>query len=177
MTCIVAIKQSGKVFMGADSAGVGGLSLDICKNPKIYRNGPFILGFTSSFRMGQLLGYSLQVPKQKKDEPIENFMAVTFINAVRDCLKAGGFSKKENEVETGGTFIVGYKGRIFVIFDDFQVHEPTQSFTSVGCGDHIAKGSLFSTKHLNPYSRIKTALRAAESFSAGVRKPFIVEEL
>lgn len=162
--------------MGSDSAGVGGLALDICKNPKIYKNGPFIFGFTSSFRMGQLLGHSLKVPKQSKGESIDHFMNVTFINSVRDCLKAGGFSKKENEVESGGTFIVGYKGRIFVIFDDYQVHEPSQSYASVGCGDQIAKGSLYSTKGMNNNLRIKKALAAAEAFSAGVRRPFLIRE-
>lgn len=41
MTCVVALKlDDGRVLMGADSAGVSGLSLEIRSDPKIYRVGP-----------------------------------------------------------------------------------------------------------------------------------------
>ena len=31
---------------------------------KVFHNGEFIMGFTDSFRMGQLLQYKLQIPPQ-----------------------------------------------------------------------------------------------------------------
>ncbi len=54
MTCIAAVAHEGNVWMGADSAGVSGLALAVRRDPKIYRVGDFLFGFTSSFRMGQL---------------------------------------------------------------------------------------------------------------------------
>jgi ATP-dependent protease HslVU (ClpYQ) peptidase subunit len=179
MTCIVALKHKGVVYMGADSAGVGGMSLQARKDPKIYVNGPFMFGFTSSFRMGQILGHSFIPPAREKGEDLIKFMSTKFINEVRTCLRTAGFAKMESNVETGGTFIVAYKAHLFVVYDDFQVAEMVSGFAAVGCGQDLALGSLFTTKHMwsnDPRARLKTALEAAAEFSAGVRAPFIIRE-
>jgi hypothetical protein len=182
MTCIVALKHAGKIYMGSDSAGVGGLSLTVRADPKIYRVGPALFGFTTSFRMGQLLGHSFTMPKHDSDQTIETFMATTFINALRVCLKDGGFAKKINETESGGNFLVGYRGRIFNVWDDYQVGESALPYDAVGCGFDLALGSLHTTAALKlrsilPRERIRFALAAAERFSAGVRGPFKIEML
>lgn len=179
MTCIVALKADGTVYMGADSAGVAGTSLTQRADPKIYSVGTMVIGFTSSFRMGQLLGYKLKVPDHDPRMPAEKYMATEFIDACRTCLKEGGFAEKEKEAELGGTFLVAYKGRIFRIASDYQVGESVHPFESVGCGFDLALGALFATQDsaLTPIERVTMALRAAETFSAGVRSPFIVETL
>jgi hypothetical protein len=56
MTCIVGIVENGKVYMGGDAAGVNGYSVRVRKDPKLFKVGEFLFGYTSSFRMGQLLG-------------------------------------------------------------------------------------------------------------------------
>ena len=181
MTCIVALRHKGVIYMGADSAGVGGYSLRVRTDPKIYRSGPVLFGFTTSFRMGQLLGHAFSMPTHHRDVPIEKFMATTFIDAVRQCLKNGGYAKKENDVEKGGTFLVAYSKRLFRIDDDYQVGTTRVPFDAVGCGFELALGSLHAThvtgKSIHPKARIRLALRAAECFSAGVRAPFLIEEL
>lgn len=174
MTCIVAIAEKGNIWMGADSAGVGGLFLQTRKDPKIYCVGDMLIGFTSSFRMGQVLAYQFNPPNHEKNISIEKYLATVFIDEIRKTYKIAGYAKKESEVESAGTFLLGYRGRIFKILDDYQVAESNQKFDSCGCGVEIALGSLYSTKDLNPKTRILTALKAAESFSAGVRAPFIV---
>lgn len=141
---------------------------------KVFRNGPFIMGFTASFRMGQLLRYSLVVPDHDPRVEVEKYMATSFINAVRQCLKDGGYAEKNNEVESGGTFLVGYKGRLFEIEDDYQVGESLNGFAAVGCGFAYALGSLHSTDGMKPEDRIRKALVTAEHFNAGVRGPFVI---
>lgn len=178
MTCIVAIKDGkGGVLMGADSAGVAGWSIRTRLDPKIYRVGPFLFGFTTSFRMGQLLGHSFECPAQGPDVSESRFMATTFIEALRSCLKSGGFARKDSETEQGGVFLVGYRGRIFRIEQDYQVGEIAHEFEACGCGEEIALGSLYSTSHDSFASRVNTALNAAAEFSNGVRGPFIHEWL
>lgn len=180
MTCIVALKDNGAIWMGADSAGVGGYGLTQRADPKIYRVGHMLIGFTSSFRMGQLLGYKLKVPDHDPRMPVEKYMATEFIDACRTCLKEGGFAGKEKEVESAGTFLVAYKGRIFRICDDYQVGESIHTFEAVGCGFDLALGSLHATQtysELSPDDRVRVALHAAETFSAGVRAPFLVQKL
>lgn len=177
MTCIVAIKKDGAVYMGADSAAVGGLSLTVRADPKIYKNGDYIFGFTSSFRMGQLLGHAFVPPFPYKHLglTIEKFMSTVFVDAVRKCLKDGGYARKDNETESGGLFLVGFEGRIFRIDSDYQVGESSHDFESVGCGSDIALGALWALhEDVPPSARIRVALAAAEQFSAGVRGPFLV---
>jgi len=176
MTCIVAIVgESGKVIMGADSAGVGGYSIQDRIDPKIYKVGKMLIGYTSSYRMGQLLGYSLNLPKHKKSMTTEQYMNTLFINEVRNCFAAGGFMTLNAGQEKGGTFIVGYRGRIFSVEDDYQIGETRENYASVGCGADIALGSLHTTEDMDILSldRLSLSLKAAANFSAGVNPPFI----
>ena len=172
MTCIVGLVHEGVVYIGGDSAGVGGLSLTVRADEKVFRNGEFLMGFTTSFRMGQLLRYSLKPPRRHPDDDINQYMVVDFVNAVRGCLKAGGYASKEDEVESGGTFLVGYAGHLFTVDIDYQVGIPEDGYAAVGSGQDIARGSLFATQGQEPRSRVLTALRSAERFNAGVRGPF-----
>ncbi len=177
MTCIAGLVHEGQVYIGGDSAGVGRLFLTVRADQKVFRNGPFLMGFTTSFRMGQLLRYSFNPPAHHPDTDTYKYMVTEFIDAVRKCLKSGGYARKDKEEELGGTFLVGYKGRLFNIEDDYQVGEAAIGFDAVGCGQDIALGSLYSTVGLEPEARIKKALEAAERFSAGVRSPFVVDRL
>ena len=179
MTCIAGLldKQKDKtvVWMGGDSAGT---TIDFSQiqraDGKVFRKGDFLFGFTSSFRMGQLLRYGLVVPQKHNDTDLYEYMVTSFINAVRQCLKDGGYTKVENSVERGGHFLVGYQGRLFKIESDFQVGESILPYNATGCGQDMALGSLYSTEGKPSEERILTALRAAQQFSAGVREPFHV---
>ena len=176
MTAIVGLKHEGIVFIGGDSAGVAGYDLTVRADTKVFRREGFVFGFTTSFRMGQLLRFKLKLPRHHPDDDVYEFMCVAFIDAVRKCLKDGGWASKENENEKGGTFIVGFKGRLFVIDSDYQVGEPVDSFAAVGCGQSYALGSLISTGDRKPRDRVRLALEAAERFSAGVCGPFIIQK-
>ncbi len=177
MTCIVGLVEGNSVWIGGDSAGVGGWSMTVRADRKVFRNGPMIFGFTTSFRMGQLLRYALKVPHHEADVDVDRYMATTFVDAVRERLKAHGHATKEKEQEAGGTFLVGYRGRLFYVADDYQVGEAQDGFDSCGCGCDIARGALFATAHLVGRDRVDMALRAAERHPAGVRGPFHFEKL
>jgi len=180
MTAIAAIvDDEGTVYMGGDSAGVSDLHVSVRKDPKVFKNGLFIMGFTSSFRMGQLLHYAFTPPEHPKNIGVDRYMNTIFIDAIRDCLIEGGYAEIKSNREHGGTFIVGYKGRIFEIADDFQVGFPATSYTAIGCGYELCLGSLHSTEKIkaDAKTRIKMALKAAEAFSGGVRGPFVIQSL
>lgn len=173
MTCIVGIVDNGHVYLGGDSAGVdGSYHMEIRRDPKVFRNGEFVMGFTSSFRMGQLLAYSLSPPKRHPDDDVYKYMVTKFVDAVRDCLKAGGYAEKHRDAEVGGTFLVGYAGRLFQIQGDYQVSEVAGDFDACGCGAPYAIGVLAATAGRPIQQRLGEALATAERFSAGVRAPF-----
>jgi hypothetical protein len=144
---------------------------------KVFINGDFVMGFCGSFRMGQLLRYSLKPPTHHPDVDFMAYMVNDVVNAVRDCLKTGGYARKEKEAEEAGTFLVGFKGNLFKIDADYQVAQPSLPFDACGCAQDIALGCLYANEHLQPEQRITQALEAAESFSAAVRRPFVIRKL
>lgn len=170
MTAIAGLVHNGIAYIGGDSAGVGGWSLQVRADTKVFRNGPYVCGFTSSFRMGQLIRYG-KLPRPGAN--LERFMATTFVDAVRETLKVGGWATRVNEHESGGQFLVGVAGRLFAVYEDYQVAEPSDGIAAVGCGQDLVLGALYATAGEHPKRRIQTALEAAERFSAGVRGPFI----
>lgn len=172
MTAIVGLVQDGAVHLGGDSAGVSGWSMTVRADTKVFHNGPYLFGFTTSFRMGQLLRWA-ELPEPEGD--LERFMCTSFIDAIRTCLKAGGWAKTDAEREEGGDFLVGIGGRLFEVHSDYQVGEPADGYAAVGCGYDLALGALFATAHLemDAEDRLELALEAAERFSAGVRAPFV----
>lgn len=177
MTCIVGLVHNAQVLIGGDSAGVDTerLSLVVRNDRKVFRNGDFLMGFTSSFWMGQLLAFDFNPPKPRVGIDVMAYMVTDFIDAARERMKSGGFARVKDSAEEGGTFLVGYSGRLFRISDDFQVGESSHGFDACGCGGMIALGSLRSTRTwTDPILRVKEALECAETFSAGVRAPFFL---
>ncbi|WP_236024952.1 hypothetical protein [Arenibaculum pallidiluteum] len=161
--------------MGGDSAGVSGLDITVRADTKVFRNGPFLIGFTSSFRMGQLLAYKLRVPEMEQHGDVFRFMVTSFVDAVRDCLKEGGYAQRSNDAESGGSFLVAFRGRLFSIQSDYQVCEALRGYHAIGCGADYALGSLASTAGEDGEGRVRRALEIAELFSGGVRAPFRIE--
>ncbi|MFD8581521.1 hypothetical protein ACFV2A_01390 [Streptomyces californicus] len=172
MTVIAGLVHKGRVHLGADSAGVSGLQITVRRDPKVFSNGPYVIGFTTSFRMGQLLQHAFQPPHPTGD--LHRFMVTTWTDALRACLQDGGWARKDGEQEQAGTFLVGIQGRLFSIWDDYQVAEHADDYAAVGCGAELALGALHATATLGlaPRRRLAVALAAADHHSAGVTGPY-----
>ena len=184
MTCIVGLVHDGDIYMGADSAATNGMLNQVNrKDEKVFKKGNMLFDFTSSYRMGQLLKYNLNIPRPFVDESLETYMYTRFIDSVRDCFKKGGFSRVMQNEEHGGTFLVGVEGRLFKISGDFQVGESMMCFDACGCGEDLAKGAAYVlTKHdvndnVPPEIIVTEALEAASVFSAGVGGPLKILKL
>lgn len=177
MTAIVGFTDGKKVWMGGDSAGTAGTKTTLRKDEKVFINGDFLIGFCGSFRMGQLLRYSFSPPAKKEGQDLYAYMVTDFVDAVRACLKQGGYARADNGEEQGGLFLVGHKGRLFEIECDYQVGESFLAYEAIGCGEEVARGVMYATEGKAPKERIELALSAAEQFSAAVRAPFTILEL
>jgi ATP-dependent protease HslVU (ClpYQ) peptidase subunit len=179
MTCIVAIAQNGTVYMGSDHAASDDKSGWVMsrKEPKCFKVGQYGIAFTDSFRMGQILQYSWTPPKYtptKTNSGLDKFMRTKFIDSVKAAFKDHGFGDiGGTDEDTGGIFIVGLEGRIFVVDEDFHVGENVVNYMAEGSGGMFALGALHATKNQkNPKMRLKLALEAASEFSMSVAPPF-----
>lgn len=71
-TCIAGIADESGVYLIGDSAGSNARFQTTIRNDvKVFKNGPMILGGTTSFRMLQLLRF-MKIPKQNQDKTTIN---------------------------------------------------------------------------------------------------------
>ncbi len=194
MTCIVAMADGQNVIMGGDSAGVNGRDLYLRADAKVFRKGEYVIGFTTSFRMGQILRYETALPELPQDlesEDLERFFVTGFIPAVRRSFEQHGFAKtarfsspdkpglSEDGQVVGGTFLVGVAGQIYEIHGDYQVGRSATPYSAVGAGAMVALGALRALVEMEGLSvrdRVTRALETAEAYNAGVRGPFQIVE-
>ncbi|MBZ4407107.1 hypothetical protein K8640_02705 [Myxococcus sp. XM-1-1-1] len=59
---------------------------------KVFTNGQYLIGFTSSFRLGQLLQDSFEPQVPEKPGSLVRYMVVDFIDTVRATLEGQGLS-------------------------------------------------------------------------------------
>ena len=178
MTCIVGLEHNNKVYIGGDSASCGNWDIAITRLPKVFRTNGFLIGYSGSFRMGQLLQYKLEVRERGPDEDDMTYMVCGFAEAIRKCLKEYGFAKVENNEESFGKFLVGYKSKLYLLDYDLQVNSFYEGLYAIGCGSFYAMGALEAIKCAgsidHPEVAIRQVLEISAKYSNGVRGPFEV---
>jgi len=187
MTCIVGIQHKGKIWMGGDSASVdSSYNITQVPNPKVFIRGDYIMGYTTSWRMGQILNYCGKLPmppsKPETSDSLDKFMVTEFIPKIRKIFEKEGFVPEHETAKTGaGSFLVGTRGHLYTIHSDWQCMRSNRGWDAVGCGEQFALGSLFATNanaiEWRAESRVREALKAATYLSAGVMEPFLVRSL
>jgi ATP-dependent protease HslVU (ClpYQ) peptidase subunit len=176
MTCIVGLVTESGVLMGSDSAAVSGWEVRATRTAKLFRKGEFLIGYTTSFRMGQMIRYQSNFELQG-DESDEEYMVCKFIETVRSVFNEFGFMKTDDGREEGGTFLVGYRGHLYEVHSDLQAIELEDGMGACGCGKGFALGAMKALENVVPAERITKALETAAYFSGGVMRPFHVMEL
>ncbi|TIX28883.1 hypothetical protein [Mesorhizobium sp.] len=162
MTCIVGLVDGGKVYIGGDSAAVAGESIEMRSNRKVFRKGVFVIGFTGSYRVGQLMQYKMGASAPATGGDLMVHMVTKF---AKELKKVGG-----DEIDE---LLVGHAGRLFKIGADYSIGEYA-SYTAAGAGAQYALGRLHGGAG-GPEDRLRAALEAAQTHCAGVRAPFHIE--
>lgn len=180
MTCIIGVIDKGITYIGGDSLGSNGYNGTVRKDKKVFKlkdTSNAILGYASSFRMGQLLTYATGLI-DKRDEPkIDHEYIVTkFIPSITKLFENNGYGKNNSGEKQGGVFLLGYKNKLWKIENDYQVGESFDNYDACGCGEEYALGSMCTTENmdLTPIERIHKALQSASKFSVGVSAPFYI---
>ena len=179
MSLVVGLAdKKGNVFMGSDSCAGLDYKITIRSDEKLFRRGNMLIGFTTSFRMGQLLRYKLTIPPHPKGMDTMEYLVALFVENVRTCLRDGGYLLEQEKRESSGVFLLCYRGNIYRIDSDFQVAHREDGFEAIGCGEDYALAVLHTVKQsAHPKLAIRKALECAAHFSSGVRPPFHILSL
>lgn len=182
MTCIVGLVHEGVTYIGGDSLGSNGYSKVVRKDPKVFHIKDIknaVIGYTSSFRMGQILMYGTGFIDSRdtyEKEINHQYLVTKFIPNVIKQFEDGGYSKTNSGEKKGGVFLFAYKDNLYKIESDFQVGQSAFNYDACGSGGEFALGSLHSTagEIQDPVTRIHKALQAASEFSCGVSAPYTI---
>lgn len=189
VTCVVGVEyeENGerKVLLAADSAATNDYTTQVVRGPKVFRVGDLLIGFTTSFRMGQLLQYRLPhcLPKKAHEhlDPMEHIIT-NVIPAIIYALDDGRYIKDQNQRIEAGTYLIGCSGRLFEVSDGFGVCEWQDGYGAIGSGYQPALGAMFAT--YPPVTAKATfgqatkmayeGLSAAVQFSGSCSRPFSI---
>lgn len=164
MTCIVGIAFNGKVYIGGDTLGSDGFRKGVYDRPKVFKNNDFIIGYTTSYRMGQLLEASF-IPPERLSSEKDDFIYIVnrVIPAIKSCLSRGGFEQSHNGKDEGGVFLLGYKGNLYEVQSEYSILKA--SHMAIGSGIDHAMGALSAIHKINPTmtpeEKITIAIEAA----------------
>lgn len=175
MTCIVAITDGSKVYMGGDSAAaeMDGNFVTSRLEPKVFVRDNYIVGYAGSFRFGKLVEHIFNFPKPSGD--IDHFMNTVFISNLRDCFEENKLDNSEEK--DAGELLIGINGHLYEFNSDWHLGQNIYEYNAIGSGSQFSMGSLFSTRRIkSPHARITLALEASEAFSPFVRRPFTILE-
>jgi ATP-dependent protease HslVU (ClpYQ) peptidase subunit len=129
--------------------------------------------------MGQILRFGFPIPEIPEYMDPYEYMCTVFIDSLIETFTDKKYAKISENVAEGGTFLVGFEGRLFSVHSDYQVGESVENFDAVGCGANYALGALhqLKTKKITPKTKLMKALETADYFSAGVTGPYSYVEL
>jgi len=178
VTAIVGLEHLGAVYIGGDSAAIetDTMMISVLKDEKVFIDDSdrFIMGFSGSYRVGQLLRYSMKIPDPPPGDRM-HYMVNAFIDTFRHMVKSKGvLTSNTGTDQQDAEVIVGLDGLLYVIDSDFQVNRPKLGYFAIGIGGPIAMGAMYATKksRMKPEKRITLALKAAAEHNASVRPPF-----
>jgi ATP-dependent protease HslVU (ClpYQ) peptidase subunit len=172
--------KENRVWIGGDSAGSDSSSICIRRDPKVFKNSDFLIGYCGSFRLGQLVRYKFTPPDHSEKKDAFEYMVTEFSESIRELAKEHGLSKVDDNVESLDTssLLIGYRGRLFTLEEDFQIGEVETEYYAIGEGSDLALGSMYTTnkqkRGYTPRKRLELALEASAKFCKSVSSPFII---
>ena len=167
MTCVVGVSKGNRTWLGGDSQDTRGDMQTTRTDSKTFKRGPYILGFSGSFRGGQLLRHVFEPPTPPESGDLLQFMVTHFVPGLRSCFDVGGFVNDE-EMDC----LAATRGQLFYVGSDYQISQADEMV--IGSGTPYAMGSLYATKTKAPRTRVLTALEAAVEYDTGCCGPFNV---
>ena len=176
MSVVVAIKEKGKIYIGADTqVSYGNLKLEApqCKLFKHHQDENLVVGVVGYARTGVILKYKKELFNDLRVkaglvnmeylvnewylEILEYFEKQKHVGKDKECLPS--------------TIMIAYKDHCFLVDRSGYIEELEEGkYFFIGSGAEVAAGSLNSTKGERPEERIKKAVEAAGDETLYVNK-------
>lgn len=180
MSLVIAIKDKGRVVLGADKQVSYGNNKDhsCTKIWEVAGLPGAIMGGVGSARASQIIQYADIIDKNTINDDLGIEFVIRYLApTLVAVLNANGVPcEVPTDPETGmkggcvmmpNAFLFAYNDRAWMIWHDLSVTE-IEEYLAIGSGSEVAKGALFATQGQNPFERIVTAIDAASEATIGV---------
>jgi len=183
MSVVVAIKENGKVYFGADSQVTRGGTRSTLKNPnnfkvwKVIGAENCIMGHVGNVRDANVVRLMDRLVTEYniyKEHIDFEFVVCKIVPDILDELRKYRYIKDEKYFESiDSRFLFAYKDQLYLINFDGTVLE-IDDYAAIGSGENQALGSLLSTEDLAPEDRIITAIKASAATDIYVDYPIVL---
>jgi ATP-dependent protease HslVU (ClpYQ) peptidase subunit len=144
MTAIVGVEFNGKVYMAGDLQGTGGNNKIIHTQPKLFNKKGVLFGFTTSYRFGQILDHLLPDPVVPENpEEVYRWLITVLIPDIKKAMK-------DAEWTTGGSCLIGVKGQLWELQNDWSVLRSVSGYAAVGAGTEYGNASMMTNLKIKP---------------------------
>jgi len=153
MTCIVGVEIDGKVVITGDIQGSGHNTKIVHTQPKVFTNSGMAFGYTTSYRFGQIIEHSIDkgfLPSS--DDQVYPWLVKEFVPHCKKVLREGDY-------DAGGTCLIGIRGQLWRLEDDFAVLRSVIGFDAVGSGQEFALGALSTYMKMQMVSSVDDVVR------------------
>lgn len=182
MSVVASLIQNGRVHMAADSAMSDDSMIHVAREPKIFAWKNYLFGVTGSIRVLNIVHALFEPPGNTRGD--DYFYVVSDLTgALRKLFDREGVELEGDASADSSkhdfSMLIGYKGRVFVVDDSFQVTEPVSYYFAIGGGADYAMGAL---EVLSPFrwpaeTKLKRAIDSACAWSTACRGPVVFETL
>ena len=172
MTCITGMVRNGHVYMAGDLMGSNGFTGKVYPDSKVFVNGDFIIGYTSSFRMGQILEWNWNQPLRQEGICDREYMQLNVVESLRETFAAFGYGVKGGLEDIGGNFLIGYKDKLYEMQNNFSLLS-IEDYAAVGSGSYHAEAILhllYENEEVHPFEIMETAIGTAAHFTQSVSR-------
>lgn len=171
MTIIVGIEYDGGAFLGSDASISSEDYISSISGTKLITKKRLIFAYTGHFRPAQVIE-KIWKPPEYSGVKTDEYLYKRLIPSLQAVFE-------KHKVTERGSFLLGFRKKIYVIQDDFAIVRTSKSYYAEGTGESYALGSFHSTEGLgiDPSLRAVLALEAACEFSPSCQGPIYVEKV
>ena len=185
MSVVVAIKENGKVTIGADSQCTRGGTRRTLSNPNNYKVWKVLdaehclLAHVGVVRVANVMRVARNlVPEmaQIKDSVDFSFVVKSLVpGMIEELEEYRAIKRGDNPPDFDSSFLFAYKDRLFYISSNGTVIE-IDDYVAIGSGECEAIGSLLSTEGEKCEERIKKAIKASAASDIYVDYPIVIAD-
>ena len=185
MSVVVAIKENGKVTIGADSQCTRGGTRRTLSNPNNYKVWKVLdaenclfaqVGLVREANIIRVARDLVPEMAQLKDKVDFSFVVKRLVPRMFEELdEYRAIKKGDNPPEFESSFLFAYKDKLFYISGNATVIE-IDDYVAIGSGECEAIGSLLSTEGEPCEERIKKAIKASAASDIYVDYPIVITD-